>query len=105
MSTAIPTPAISQEAALATTSKSVVDANPNRSFLSITNTSDVDVSLAFGTTAVDGSGITLGPGQGIQITVDRQALAWEGWKTLEVFAIANSGTGKTLSIFDASFTG
>jgi len=105
MSTAIPTPVISQEAALTTASKSVVDPNGSRSFLSITNTSDVDVFLAFGTAAISGSGIALSPGQGLQITVDRQALAWEGWKTLEVFAIAASGAAKTLSILDASFVG
>ena len=105
MSTAIPTPEISKETALTTASLPVVDANASRSYLFIKNTSDVEVSLAFGTAAIFGMGITLSPGEPLHINVDRLALAFEGWKTLEVFAIAASGTLKTLSILDASYSG
>jgi hypothetical protein len=105
MSTSILTPAISQEAALTTSSKAVASENPNRSYLFIKNTSDVNVSIAFGTAAISGSGITLSPGEPLHINVDRRALADEGWKTLGVYAVAASGSAKTLSILDASFPG
>ena len=99
-----PIPAISEITALATASLMLVAANPNRQYLSITNTSDVAISVACGTAAILGSGKVLASGQTWDINVDRQATG-EGWKTLAFYGWASGGTLKTVAIFDASFSG